>query len=124
MVSVTHVENGPRHIRVFDVQGERITNGRLFATCTNGMFDGFRIDEAGRLWTSAADGIHGYDPDGTRIAMIRVPEIVANVCFGGYYRNRLFICATTSVYADYTLARGAKTFWRLNAARGIPASRQ
>ena len=106
----THVENGPRHIRVFDVDGDKIKNGRLFATCTNGLFDGLRVDEDGRIWTSAGDGVHIYDPDGTLIGKIHVPEVVANVCFGGINRNRLYICGTTSLYAYYVLVRGNKTF--------------
>ena len=32
-----------------------------------------------------------FDPDGTLIGKVRVPEAVANVCFGGPHRNRLFI---------------------------------
>lgn len=107
---VTHVENGPRHIRVFDVDGDKIKNGKLFATCTNGLFDGIRIDEDGRIWTSAGDGVHVYDPDGTLIAKVHVPEVVANICFGGIMRNRLYICGTTSLYAYYVLVRGNKTF--------------
>ena len=67
-------------------------------------------DEDGRLWTSAADGVHCYLPDGTLIGRIRVPEVVANVCFGQLRRNRLYICGTTSLYAYYLLVRGAKTF--------------
>lgn len=106
----THVENGPRHIRVFDVDGDKLKNGKLFATCTNGLFDGLRIDEDGRIWTSAGDGVHVYDPDGTLIGKVHVPEVVANVCFGGIMRNRLYICGTTSLYAYYVLVRGNKTF--------------
>jgi gluconolactonase len=107
----SHFENGPRHIRAFDVQDGRVLKGgEVFATCTNGLFDGFRCDEDGRIWTSAADGVHVYDPDGTMIARINVPEIVANVCFGALRRNRLYICGTTSLYAYYVLVRGAKTF--------------
>ncbi len=106
----THIENGPRHIRVFDVDGDTLKNGRLFATSTNGLFDGFRIDEDGRIWTSAGDGVHIYDPDGTLIGNIHVPEVVANICFGGVMRNRLYICGTTSLYAYYVLVRGNKTF--------------
>jgi len=106
----THVENGPRHMRVFDVDGAKLKNGKLFATCTNGLFDGFRVDEDGRIWTSAGDGVHVYDPDGTMIAKVNVPEIVANVCFGGRHRSRLYICGTTSLYSYFTLTRGAKTF--------------
>ncbi|QFU16124.1 SMP-30/gluconolactonase/LRE family protein [Microvirga thermotolerans] len=107
----THVTDGPRHIRVFDVDPSgKLRNGRIFATCTQGLFDGFRLDEAGRIWTSAGDGVHCYDPDGTLIGKILVPETVANVVFGGPKRNRLYICATTSLYAIMLPVNGARTF--------------
>lgn len=107
----THVPDGPRHIRVFDVTATgRLSNGRIFSTCTNGLFDGFRFDCHGHLWTSAGDGVHCYAPDGTLIGKILVPEIVANVVFGGPRGNRLFICATTAVYAILLSVRGARTF--------------
>jgi gluconolactonase len=98
----------PRHIRAFDVVDDRtLAGGEVFAVCETGIFDGFRFDEAGRLWTSAGDGVHCFDPDGTLIGKIRVPETVSNVCFGGRHRNRLFITATTSLYSVYLLLRGA-----------------
>jgi gluconolactonase len=105
----THVANGPKHIRVLEVNadGKSLSKGRLFAECTHGLFDGFRLDTKGNLWASAGDGVHCYDPDGALIGKIRVPEVVANLCFGGPKRNRLFICGTTSLYAIYVNARGA-----------------
>ncbi|MBN9305744.1 MAG: gluconolactonase [Devosia sp. 67-54] len=106
----THGAQYPKHIRVFDVQGDRVTGGRVFADCTAGLFDGFRLDVDGRIWTSAEDGVHCYEPDGTLIGKILVPEVVANVCFGGVKRNRLYICATTSLYAVYVMTNGAKTY--------------
>jgi gluconolactonase len=107
----THAKDGPRHIRVFDVDAAgKLTSGRVFAECTAGLFDGFRCDEDGRIWVSAADGVHIYDPDGTLLGKVRVPEVVANVCFGGPKRNRLFICGTTSLYALMVMVNGAKTF--------------
>ena len=107
----THVKDGPRHIRVFDVgEGGRLSGGQVFATSTAGLFDGLRLDEAGRIWTSAGDGVHCYDPDGTLIGKILVPEIVANLVFGGPKRNRLYICGTTSLYAIMLPVNGAKTF--------------
>ena len=106
----THAPDGPRHIRRFDViDGRTLSGGEVFATSDCGLFDGFRCDEAGRLWTSAGDGVHCFEPDGTLIGKIRVPETVSNVCFGGPHRNRLFITATTSVYSVYLLLRGAPT---------------
>jgi gluconolactonase len=107
----THVKDGPRHIRVFDVDDQgSLSGGNVFATCTQGLFDGFRLDEAGRIWTSAGDGVHCYESDGTLIGKILVPEAVANVVFGGPKRNRLYICATTSLYAVMLPVNGAKTF--------------
>jgi gluconolactonase len=107
----THVENGPRHIRVFDVAADgSLSGGDVFATCTNGLFDGFRFDSDGRLWTSANDGVHCYDPDGTLIGKVIVPGPVSNVVFGGIKRNRLFMTATTCIYAVYTFVSGSKTF--------------
>jgi gluconolactonase len=103
----THVKDGPRHIRRFRVRGDGLEGGDVFATCTNGLFDGFRFDTKGNLWTSAGDGVHCYAPDGVLIGKIKVPEVVANVCFGGIKRNRLFICGTTSLYAVYLNAQGA-----------------
>jgi gluconolactonase len=104
----THVENGPRHIRRFRVGADgRLEGGEVFATCSYGLFDGLRVDVHGNIWTSAGDGVHCFDPDGVLLGKIRVPEVVANVCFGGPKRNRLFICATTSLYAVYLNTRGA-----------------
>ena len=79
-------------------------------TCTAGLFDGFRLDEQGRIWTSAGDGVHCYEPDGTLIGKVKVPEVVANVCFGGAKRNRLYICGTTSLYMVRLMVNGAKTY--------------
>jgi len=107
----SHVVDGPRHIRVFEVSEDgHLSGGRIFATCTAGMFDGFRLDDAGRIWTSAGDGVHCYDPDGTLLGKILVPEVVANVVFGGIKRNRLFICGTTSLYAVMLPVNGARLF--------------
>lgn len=106
----THGPENPKHIRVFDVRGGRLSGGTVFAECTSGLFDGFRLDVDGRIWTSAHDGVHCYDPDGTLIGKVLVPEVVANVCFGGIKRNRLYICATTSLYAIYVMTNGLKTY--------------
>lgn len=105
----SHTPGGKRHIERFAVGADdrSLTNRAVFATCTAGLFDGFRLDTQGRLWTSAADGVHCYHPDGTLLGKILIPEVVANVCFGGPKRNRLFICATTSLYSIYLNATGA-----------------
>jgi gluconolactonase len=107
----THHPDGPRHIRVFAVAEDgRLSGGEVFATCTAGFFDGFRLDTAGRIWAGAEDGVHCYDPDGTLLGKVLVPEVVANVSWGGPKRNRLFICGTTSLYSVLLPVNGAKTY--------------
>jgi gluconolactonase len=104
----THVENGPRHICRFAVaaDGRSLRGGEVFAEPAGGLFDGFRVDREGRIWTSTAEGVHCYDKDATLIGKVRIPEMVANVTFGGPKRNRLFICGTTSLYSIYLTTNG------------------
>lgn len=103
----THHENGPKHIRRHKVGTDgTLSGGEVFADCTVGMFDGFRVDRDGRIWSSAADGVHCLAPDGRLIGKIQIPEIVGNVCFGGAKLNRLFICGTTSLYSAYLNVNG------------------
>lgn len=105
---LSHNPDGPKHIRGFKLNGDGKTLGasKVFAECTVGMFDGFRVDKQGRIWSSAGDGVHCYDPDGDLIGKIKLPEICANVCFGGPLRNRLFMCGTTSLYSTYLAVNG------------------
>ncbi len=104
---ISHRSDGAHHIRVFDVvDGTRLANGRVLADITPGCADGFRIDTDGNIWTSAGDGVHCLTPEGMLLGKIKVPEVVANLCFGGPKRNRLFITATTSLYSIFVAASG------------------
>jgi gluconolactonase len=106
---VTHKADGPHHVRRFGLaaDGRRLAGGEVFSTCPVGLYDGLRVDRHGHLWLSAGDGVHCVATDGTLLGKIRVPEAVANVCFGGAKLNRLFICATTSLYSVYLNTRAA-----------------
>jgi gluconolactonase len=107
----SHKKDHPFHMRAFKVSDKgKLSGGKEFAVCTVGAFDGFRLDAEGRIWTSAGDGVHCYDPDGTLLGKVLVPEPVANVVFGGLKRNRLFITATSSLYSVLLPVNGAKTF--------------
>jgi gluconolactonase len=106
----------PRVIRAFDVTGNgtRLTNGRALITAEPaGTPDGLRCDVDGNLWVGwgmgaeGLDGVHVFNQDGKLIGMINLPERAANVCFGGRYRNRLFMTASTSVYSLFVNAQGA-----------------
>lgn len=104
----SHEGTKPRHIRAFDVADGKLTHDRVFAVIDAGIPDGIRTDMAGNLWSSAADGVHCFAPDGHRLGKILVPEAVANLTFGGPRRNRLFITATSSLYAVYLTTTGAQ----------------
>jgi len=105
----SHDKALPRWIRVFDVEdGRRLENGREFARIDKGVADGFRLDADGNVWTSARDGAQCFSPRGELLGKVLVPETVANLTFGGPERNRLFLTASTSLYAIRVGARGAQ----------------
>jgi gluconolactonase len=106
---ITHQPSGPHHVRRFRVaaDGVSIAGGEVFATCPSGVYDGLRTDVHGNLWLSAGDGVHCHASDGALLGKILIPEVVANLCFGGPKLNRLFICGTTSLYSVYLNTRAA-----------------
>ena len=87
--------------------GKSLSGGDVFHVIAPGCADGMRVDAAGNLWSSAGDGVHCLAPDGRRLGRILVPETVSNICFGGRHGHRLFITATTSLYAVSLAIRGA-----------------
>ncbi|HEY6455501.1 MAG TPA: SMP-30/gluconolactonase/LRE family protein [Steroidobacteraceae bacterium] len=105
---------GPSHIRVFNVERGRLRNGRVFAQFQPGTSDGVRIDVHGNLWCTYGwgdpreDGVRCYAANGDLIGKIHLPETVANLTFGGPKKNRLFICASTSIYSVYLNDAGAQ----------------
>ena len=93
------VDTRDKHLRAFDVSPEgRLSGGAVLADCTAGSFDGLRLDETGRLWVAAHDGLHVHHPSGELIGKLRIPQVVSNLCFGGPRLNHLFLTATSSVY--------------------------
>ncbi|MBV9252273.1 MAG: SMP-30/gluconolactonase/LRE family protein [Acetobacteraceae bacterium] len=107
---------GPSWIRVFDVDIDsgKLSNGKVFAEgFAPGVTDGMRCDIEGNLWCSMGwadpkeDGVRCYSPEGELLGKIHLPETVANLTFGGLLRNRLYICASTSLYACYVNTQGA-----------------
>jgi len=109
---ITH--GGPAHIRVFDVDGPKLRNGKVFAEdFAPGLTDGIRVDADGNVWASmgwgapSEDGVRCYLPSGELIGKVHLPESCANLCFGGKRKNRLFMAASTSVYTLYVNAAGA-----------------
>ena len=126
----SHYDDAPKNIKVWDIVDEKkLGKGKEFASMKlkrpsaadpktmeepAGFADGIRADIDGNIWASAGwvgdgyDGVHVFEPkEGVRIGQIRLPEICSNVCFGGSKRNRLFMTASTSLYAVYVETKGA-----------------
>ena len=108
--------DNPSHLRVFDVDSKAASCPT--ARCSADMpkpsiSDGVRTDMDGNVWCSVGwgdpgeDGVRCYNAGGELLGKVHIPETVANLCFGGTFRNRLYICGSTSLYAVYTSATGA-----------------
>ncbi|MGP3959988.1 SMP-30/gluconolactonase/LRE family protein [Nonomuraea sp. 3N208] len=102
-----------RHLRVFDVREDgTLAGGKVFAEGgDDDKFDGMRLDDTGRIWAAAGKAVLCYDPDGTLIGRLKLPEFTANLVFGGLKRNRMFIAASTSLYSLMTNVTGARPVW-------------
>ncbi len=111
-------DTGPsKNIVAYEVvNGEQLTNKQVFADMAPGAADGLRCDTDGNLWAGTGwvgegyDGVHIFAPDGTLIGKIHLPEICANICFGGVKRNRLFMAGSQSLYSVYVNAQGVPYF--------------
>ena len=110
--SVARIEDGNHHIVAFDViDRQTLASPRVFAIIEPGVSDGLRVDVEGNVWTSAGDGIHVLDPAGVELGRILLPEEASNCTFGGGDGRRLFITATSTLWAIDVGIRGAVTPW-------------
>ncbi len=114
---ISHKPGHPQHILAFDVvNGKKLDNPRTFCDMAPGSADGIRVDVHGNIWSSAGwagegyDGVHIFAPDGDEIGRIHLPEVCANLCFGGADRNRLFMTASQSVYSLYLETQGMQAW--------------
>jgi gluconolactonase len=106
--SRSHHEDGHHNVFAYPVSNCRdIGAGRSMIAIEAGVPDGLRVDEHGNLWVSSGRGVEVFAPDATPLGVLHIPEAVSNLTFGGPKNNRLFITATTSVYAVFTAVCGA-----------------
>lgn len=101
---------GNHHIAAYDVASDwSCTSRGIFATCVHGLFDGFRVDANGNLWTSSGAGVDVYAADGALLGRIDLPKTVGNVCFGGPDGGDLFIACTDAIYRLRTATHDARS---------------
>lgn len=110
-----------RLIWAWDVAADGSLSSKRMAIDANGpgAFDGIKVDVLGNLWCglgstgapdsdpAALDGVRVFDPSGTVLGHIHLPERCANLCFGGAKNNRLFMASSHSVYALFVNVQGA-----------------
>ena len=102
------------HLLELDAGG-RMVRRRIFADMssdeTDGVPDGMKVDVEGRVYCTGPGGTWVFAPDGTRLGIIRTPEVPANLAFGGPDLRTLFFTARTSVYAMRVTVPGQPHPW-------------
>jgi gluconolactonase len=110
-------------VRVFDAAPDgSLSNGRVFASGIRsalepGVPDGMKCDQRGNVWVTAPGGVWVYAPGGDLLGKLRVPELVANLAWGGQDFFTLYLAATHSVFAVATKV-GPRREPYMSAARG------
>jgi gluconolactonase len=114
LLYVTDSKMPPKEMFVYSVIGNvRLSKARVFVSEVAALADGICCDVHGNVWASAGwngpdgNGVHIYARDGALMGKIHLPEVCANLCFGGPRRNRLFMAGSQSLYAVYVSTQGA-----------------
>ena len=102
-----------RNIRVFNIAADgTLRNTRVFAELNSpaeGAPDGLKTDEGGNVYCTGPGGLWIFNPAGTHLGTIVLPELPSNCCWGRGFRG-LYITARTSVYYIRTTVSGTRTF--------------
>ena len=96
----SHDINASSHIKVYDVvEGQFLKNKKIFYKFNPFFSDGFRVDKDDNVWTSAGKGIKCINPQGEVIGQLLLPDLVANLTFGGKDSNILYVTASSNLYS-------------------------
>lgn len=109
----SHRSGGSHHIFRFDLVDCRPLNMSVFATIDPGGSDGFRIDAAGYVWSSAGDGVQCFSTDGALVGRIALDEMATNLCFlEGGERGVFVTTPTRALVCRLALSGGTSGFGR------------
>ena len=92
-----------QYIKCYDVdENGDLDNGRIFAVMASsedGVPDGMKVDILGRIYCTGPEGCWVFEPDGTHLGIIRLPEMPANCAWGGLDNQTMFFTARTSIFS-------------------------
>jgi gluconolactonase len=92
------------HVRAFTIEKSgalAVGSGRVFATQDPGQPggpDGLKVDSEGRVYVAVALGVWVYEPDGTLLGILSLPQRPSNLNWGDPDGKTLFITAVDHVY--------------------------
>lgn len=90
-------DSGEGLVRAYDVAKDgALANGRLL--CKLPVPDGMKVDEHGRLWCTADDGVRVFAPTGEHVGTVAFPQPPANCAFGDEDGKTLYVTARSGVY--------------------------
>ena len=96
----SHDVNAPNQIMVYDIiENKILKNGKVFHKFNPFFADGFRVDKDDNVWTSAGKGIKCFSPQGEVIGQLLLPDLVANLTFGGENNNILYVTSSSNLYS-------------------------
>jgi len=107
---------GTRSIYAFEVNGTKLSGKRVLTDMkVDGVQcgpDGMRADTFGNLWCSSNAplgyaGVLVFSSEGKLLGRIRLPEVCANLAFGGPKHDHLFMTASQSLYLLRVGVQGA-----------------
>ncbi|MDE2686721.1 MAG: SMP-30/gluconolactonase/LRE family protein [Chloroflexota bacterium] len=82
-----------------DVVGVRHFADMPSEHANNGVPDGMKVDVEGRVYCTGPNGCWVFEPDGTLIGIIELPEYPANCGWGGEDNRTMYFTSNTSVYS-------------------------
>lgn len=107
--SVLYVSNSrpDPHLHRYDVAADgSLSDGRVVdpmpygsAGELDGVPDGLKLDEAGNIFCTGPGGIWIWNPGEELLGVLRLPELPANLGWGGDGRRTMYVTARTSVYS-------------------------
>ena len=98
-----YLANSPATIYKYDVKPDgSLINRQVFVDFSkekgDGVADGMKVDSLGNVWTSGPAGFYIYSPKGQLLGKVVLPEVAANLAWGGADGKTAYFTGSTSIY--------------------------